>query len=70
MNVVVKGDFRGKLCDFGMSKVKTLASTTKATVGGGLKGTPAYSAPETIKSGTYSKQSDIFSLGILVVYAV
>ena len=47
-----------KLTDFGIARVPNSTLTRD----GGLLGTPAYSAPEAIQEGTFSAQSDQFSL--------
>ncbi len=47
-----------KITDFGIARVPN----STLTRGGGLLGTPAYSAPEAIQEGTFSPQSDQFSL--------
>jgi serine/threonine-protein kinase len=47
-----------KIADFGIARVPE----STLTKGGGLLGTPAYSAPESITYGEHSAQSDQFSL--------
>lgn len=47
-----------KIADFGIARVPE----STLTKGGGLLGTPAYSAPESITYGEHSSQSDQFSL--------
>src|SRR5262245_1660583 len=46
----------GKIADFGIARVPDSTLTRD----GGLLGTPAYSAPESIKSGVFSPASDQF----------
>ncbi len=48
----------GKIADFGIARVPDSTLTRD----GGLLGTPAYSAPECIKSGEFSPASDQFSM--------
>jgi serine/threonine-protein kinase len=48
----------GKIADFGIARVPDSTLTRD----GGLLGTPAYSAPEAIKSGEFSPASDQFSM--------
>jgi eukaryotic-like serine/threonine-protein kinase len=48
----------GKIADFGIARVPNSTLTRD----GGLLGTPAYSAPESIKSGEFSPFSDQFSM--------
>jgi len=55
-----------KLADFGIARVPN-ADLTKE---GQFLGTPCYAAPETLRSGEYSEQSDLFSFGAVVYEAV
>ena len=66
--MLVTDGFRVKICDFGLSKVKELASTSSLTMSfaAGPKGTPAYMAPEIIERGKYSRASDMYAFGIMV----
>jgi serine/threonine-protein kinase len=48
----------GKIADFGIARVPDSTLTRD----GGLLGTPAYSAPESIKRGEFSPKSDQFSM--------
>jgi eukaryotic-like serine/threonine-protein kinase len=48
----------GKIADFGIARIPDSTLTHQ----GGLMGTPAYSAPETFRSGKFSPASDQFSL--------
>ena len=48
-----------KLTDFGIARIPDSTLTRATTV----LGTPAYSAPEALASGTFGPQSDQFSLG-------
>jgi len=61
-NVLITKNGEVKLTDFGIAALhdKTLSKT------GGIKGTPAYMAPEEIKGETPGFSSDIFSLGCLL----
>lgn len=66
-NVLIDGHFRGKVCDFGLARVKKSASTlTSSTMQTTVKGTLAYMPRETLQNCVYSKQGDVFALGILV----
>ncbi len=69
------------LCDFGSGTVKSRdrLEQTGVTVMGFTKtvntdsstsGTPAYMAPEVLKGGVFSEQSDIYALGILLYQLV
>jgi serine/threonine-protein kinase len=55
-----------KIADFGIARVPDSTLTHQ----GGLMGTPAYSAPETFKTGTFSPESDQFSLAASLYEAV
>jgi serine/threonine protein kinase len=48
----------GKIADFGIARIPDSTLTHQ----GGLMGTPAYSAPETLQAGKFSPASDQFSL--------
>ncbi len=55
-----------KLVDFGIARVPDSTLTHQ----GGLLGTPAYSAPETFRSGAFSPASDQFSLAATIYEAL
>ena len=56
----------GKIADFGIARIPDSTLTHQ----GGLMGTPAYSAPETFRSGKFSPESDQFSLAASLYEAV
>eukprot|EP00026_Physarum_polycephalum_P002311 Phypoly_transcript_02317.p1 GENE.Phypoly_transcript_02317~~Phypoly_transcript_02317.p1 ORF type:complete len:441 (+),score=49.02 Phypoly_transcript_02317:1177-2499(+) len=60
LNLMVSDTMDLKVGDFGMSKYGDDRTYS------GIKGTPAYLAPETIKGSTYSYQSDVYSMGIII----
>jgi Tfp pilus assembly protein PilF len=62
-NVVVQGDRRVMLTDFG-------AGRTVEGGGADLTGTPLYLAPEVLSGGAATAQSDIYSLGVLLHFAL
>jgi serine/threonine-protein kinase len=72
-NVMVTGEGRVKVLDFGLAKEMrphdpadaTLTSAGKTAVGVVL-GTPAYMSPEQIAGRTLDHRTDIFSLGIIL----
>jgi serine/threonine protein kinase len=55
-----------KIADFGIARLPD----STLTVPGGLLGTPAYSAPEAIDQGSFSPQSDQFSLACTLFEAI
>ena len=61
-NVLVGEDGRAKLADFGVARVPDAALTKE----GQFLGTPCYAAPETLSSGKYSPQSDLFSFAVVL----
>jgi serine/threonine-protein kinase len=64
-NLLITDNGRVKLADFGIARVPN-ADLTKE---GQFLGTPCYSAPETLRSGEYSEQSDLFSFGAVIYEA-
>ncbi|XP_022954483.1 L-type lectin-domain containing receptor kinase VII.1-like isoform X1 [Cucurbita moschata] len=63
-NVLLDKDKNGRLGDFGLARVHShgqVASTTRVV------GTMGYIAPELVRSGQASAQSDVFSFGILIL---
>lgn len=65
-NLLITENGQVKLADFGIARVPN-ADLTKE---GQFLGTPCYSAPETLRSGEYSEQSDLFSFGALIYEAI
>ncbi|KAA0056992.1 hypothetical protein IC582_029365 [Cucumis melo] len=63
-NVLLDKDMNGRLGDFGLARVHghgQVASTTRVV------GTMGYIAPELIRTGRASTQSDIFGFGVLIL---
>jgi serine/threonine-protein kinase len=60
-NIMLDGRGRVRITDFGLAGLAAELATTKE-----VAGTPAYMAPEQLQSGTVSRQSDIYSLGLLL----
>lgn len=65
-NLLLTDNGQVKLADFGIARVPN-ADLTKE---GQFLGTPCYSAPETLRGGEYSEQSDLFSFGAVLYEAV
>jgi serine/threonine-protein kinase len=64
-NLLITENGQVKLADFGIARVPN-ADLTKE---GQFLGTPCYSAPETLRGGEYSEQSDLFSFGAVMYEA-
>ncbi|KAL1353344.1 L-type lectin-domain containing receptor kinase IX.1-like [Arachis ipaensis] len=63
-NILLDTDFSTKLCDFGMAKLVDPRLKTQRT---GVVGTYGYLAPEYLNGGRASKESDIYSFGIVAL---
>jgi len=64
-NLLITENGHVKLADFGIARIPN-ADLTKE---GQFLGTPCYAAPETLRSGEYSEQSDLFSFGAVIYEA-
>ncbi len=64
-NLLITSNGQVKLADFGIARVPN-ADLTKE---GQFLGTPCYAAPETLRSGEYGEQSDLFSFGAVIYEA-
>jgi len=62
MNLLLDNDMNIKVCDFGLSRFRTLMNA--ATLGE-LRGTMAYAPPEIYNGQLFSYKSDIYSLGVV-----
>jgi serine/threonine protein kinase len=63
-NIMLDSDFNAKLGDFGLARLVDHEKGSKTTV---LAGTMGYMAPECVVSGRASKESDIYSFGIVLL---
>lgn len=59
-NIMIDGQGRARITDFGLATISTEAGT------GEIAGTPAYMAPEQLLRGQTSEQSDLYSLGLVL----
>jgi hypothetical protein len=66
-NVLLAGEGRAKLADFGIVR---LDGADTITTGGRALGTPAYVAPEQVRGEPVGPAADVFSLGLVVLEAV
>src|SRR5260221_3205561 len=65
-NVMLDGQARTKLTDFGVARVQDSDKTVEKTQAGTMVGTPAYMSPEQITGVNVDKRSDVFSAGIIL----
>jgi tRNA A-37 threonylcarbamoyl transferase component Bud32 len=68
--LLVHGDLPVKVLDFGVAKLVTDRATDETSLGGltragSILGTPAYMAPEQLRSEAVDARTDIFSLGVI-----
>src|SRR3989440_8649375 len=64
-NVMLDGQARTKLTDFGVARVQDSDKTSvERTQAGTMVGTPAYMSPEQIRGANIDKRTDVFSAGI------
>jgi len=64
-NLLVDGNWRAKICDFGLSRIIDNATTgrdKKMT----LCGTPSWAAPEVLRNEPYTEKVDIYSFGMVM----
>ena len=60
-NLILAGEGRVKISDFGLARMKKFDGNEASN---SLAGTPSYVAPELLRGGTYSIQSDMYALGV------
>ncbi|XP_076925765.1 L-type lectin-domain containing receptor kinase IX.2-like [Bidens hawaiensis] len=63
-NVMLDSNFSAKLGDFGLAKLVDHEKDSQTTI---LAGTMGYMAPEFVMGGKASKESDVFSFGIVAL---
>src|SRR5262245_37202349 len=64
-NVMVTGDGRVKIADFGIAKASTQAGTGYLTAAGTAVGTPNYMAPEQALAQDVGPWTDLYSVGCM-----
>ncbi|RVX10185.1 L-type lectin-domain containing receptor kinase IX.1 [Vitis vinifera] len=63
-NVMLDSDFNAKLGDFGLARLVDHGKGSHTTV---LSGTMGYMAPECLMTGKASKETDVYSFGIVAL---
>lgn len=63
-NILLNDDLQIKIADFGLARTHGDESKTLQT---SIVGTPSYMSPEQIRGETLTPQSDLFSLGIVIL---
>ena len=66
-NVLLDGDGRAQLTDFGIAR---LVDATRVTATGLVVGTAAYMAPEQVRGEVVGPPADIYALGLVLLEAV
>ncbi|GJY43404.1 kinase-like domain, phloem protein 2-like protein [Tanacetum coccineum] len=64
-NILLDDDWKAKITDFGQSLVRPIHQEIKHVVNN-AKGTPGYCDPQNITTGFLTKESDIYSFGVLL----
>ena len=70
-NVLLRGDGRTTLVDFGLARTGFGSPEGDAEPGGsGFTGTPGYSAPERVRGAPLDPRSDVYALGVVLYEAL
>jgi ankyrin repeat protein/tRNA A-37 threonylcarbamoyl transferase component Bud32 len=64
-NILVRGDGRVKVADFGVAKLTAATNTSSMTIVGQSIGSPSYMSPEQVQAAPVDGRSDQFSLGVV-----
>ncbi|MFM8570819.1 MAG: protein kinase domain-containing protein [Pirellula sp.] len=60
-NLILAGEGRVKISDFGLARTRERQGNQESN---SLAGTPSYVAPELLRGGSYSIQSDMYAVGV------
>jgi hypothetical protein len=63
--VLITGDGRIKIVDFGIAQIEG-PEATRLTRAGAMLGTPAYMAPEQLLGGTVDGRADLYAVGVVL----
>lgn len=64
-NIILGGDGRVKITDFGIARIED-PEATQQTRAGEILGTPVYMSPEQVMGQTVDGRSDLYSLGVIL----
>ena len=64
-NILLENDFSAKLSDFGLAKLGPVGGDTHVSTR--VMGTEGYCAPDYAMTGKLTKQSDIYSFGVVLL---
>mmetsp|Transcript_27257 Transcript_27257/g.38413 ORF Transcript_27257/g.38413 Transcript_27257/m.38413 type:complete len:685 (+) Transcript_27257:201-2255(+) len=60
-NLLVDGNYKVKVCDFGLARLLNQTSGVMTSCG-----TPAWTAPEVLRNELYTEKADVYSFGIVL----
>lgn len=66
-NIMLDTNFNARLGDFGLARALEQEKTSYAETGAAIHGTPGYIAPECFHTGKATRESDIYSFGIVLL---
>ncbi|XP_065856591.1 probable L-type lectin-domain containing receptor kinase S.5 [Euphorbia lathyris] len=65
-NIMLDSDFSAKLGDFGLARTMKLSDQTHHSTKE-IAGTPGYMAPESILTGRFTVETDVYAFGVLIL---